>query len=375
MMNEFLPSKQIVRDVDLIVVGGGSAGMAASIAAAVQGLKVTVFDASGESYDKACGEGLMPPAVAVLAALGVAVSESVPFCGVAYMGQSRERVEALFAANRFGLGVRRRILRQAMWSRARELGVEIIERRVTEMVETKNCVTIEGRVAPWVCISTGSRDGLLKTVGLHDSRPKKDRPSRTGLRRHAKMMPWSNFVEVYWSDYCELYVTPVSSELVNISILSWKPVTFDDALKLFPAVSARCQGVEWDDVVAGVSPLAHLGRARNRGRFFLAGDAAGFLDAMTGEGNSLAILSGVALGHSIASKNPYSYRLKWLKIVWAYWLITSAALMVSRPGWRRKASLKLVMRWPFILRGGLRMLSRMACSSNAHYTLFAILLG
>jgi flavin-dependent dehydrogenase len=358
-MNEYSLPKQIVHDVDLIVVGGGSAGMAAAIAAAMRGLKVTVFDASGESFDKPCGEGLMPPAVAALTALGVNIPESAPFCGVAYLAGSQGRVEALFAANQLGLGVRRRILRQAMWSRARELGVEIVDGRVTEIVETKTCVTINGRVAPWVCICTGSRDGLLKTLGLHDSRSKKNRPSRTGLRRHAKLKPWSNFVEVYWSDYCELYVTPVSPQLVNISILSWKPITFEDSLRLFPAVLTRCNGVEWDDVVAGVSPLAHHGRSRKRGRIFLAGDAAGFLDAMTGEGNSLAILSGVAVAQSIAAKNPYSYRIKWLKIVWAYWLITSVALRVSRPGWIRKASLPLVMRWPFILHGGLKMLSRL----------------
>jgi flavin-dependent dehydrogenase len=48
-----------VNDRDLIVIGGGSAGMAAAIRGALLGLKVMVFDPAGEDFDKPCGEGLM----------------------------------------------------------------------------------------------------------------------------------------------------------------------------------------------------------------------------------------------------------------------------------------------------------------------------
>lgn len=350
----------VKKTVDLMVVGGGTAGMAAAICAALQGLKVTVFDASGEDFDKPCGEGLMPPAVLALNALGVSISESATFRGIVYVSPSGKKAEALFANNQSGLGVRRRVLRQALWTRARQLGVEIIDRRVTAIDESKDRVAIEGHEAPWVCLATGSRDGLLKTLGLHDKRTKKNRPSRTGLRRHVKIKPWSDFVEVYWSDDAELYVTPVGPELVNVAILSWKPIVFDEALKFFPEVAARLQGLVWDDSVSGVSPLAHRGRALLRGRIFLAGDAAGFLDAMTGEGNSLAMLSGIAVANSISAKCPSRYRIKWLKIVLAYWLITSVALKLSQPGKLRMIYLDVVIRFPIILRAGLKLLSRTA---------------
>ncbi len=45
---------------DLLVIGGGPAGLAAAIAARREGLTVTVADAARPPSDKACGEGLMP---------------------------------------------------------------------------------------------------------------------------------------------------------------------------------------------------------------------------------------------------------------------------------------------------------------------------
>src|SRR6266478_6953347 len=55
---------------DVLIVGGGPAGLAAAIAAARQGLHVEVIDAMKPPIDKACGEGLMPDSLEALAAIG-----------------------------------------------------------------------------------------------------------------------------------------------------------------------------------------------------------------------------------------------------------------------------------------------------------------
>ena len=48
------------RKPDVVVVGGGPAGLAAALASRAQGLEVLVVDCAEPPIDKTCGEGLMP---------------------------------------------------------------------------------------------------------------------------------------------------------------------------------------------------------------------------------------------------------------------------------------------------------------------------
>ena len=344
-------------ETDLIVIGGGSAGMAAAIQAAILGMKVTVFDASGIDYDKPCGEGLMPPAVTALRQLGVVIPECFPFGGIKYFLHTGEVASARFPRGAKAIGVRRRLLRRAMWERAMSLGVKIIDDRAATIGESNDGVVVDGVCAKWLCLATGSRDPILKQLGLQDPRDRGNRPRRLGLRRHAQIAPWSDSVEVYWNDDCELYVTPISESRVNIAILSWTSRSFEDALKLFPAIQNRLIQVEWDDPVRGVAPLSHKADRVQKGRVFVAGDAAGFIDAMTGEGNTLAIRSGMAVAESIARNQASKYRWLWISIVWRYWLVTTLAMTLNRYPLSRNIALKAVVRWPMLLRVGVGILS------------------
>ena len=70
--------------IDVLVAGGGPAGLATAIRCAQAGLSVTVAEPRGVPIDKACGEGLMPSAVVRLAALGV-VPAGHPLRGIRYL--------------------------------------------------------------------------------------------------------------------------------------------------------------------------------------------------------------------------------------------------------------------------------------------------
>ena len=50
--------------IDLIVAGGGPVGLATGITAALADLEVVVVEPRSGIIDKACGEGLMPQALA-----------------------------------------------------------------------------------------------------------------------------------------------------------------------------------------------------------------------------------------------------------------------------------------------------------------------
>ena len=73
-------------------------------------------------------------------------------------------------------------------------------------------------------------------------------------------------------------------------------MSFARLLERFPAIAERIAGAQADSQPRGAGPLAQAVRARTAQRFALVGDAAGYVDAITGEGLSLALACGQALG-------------------------------------------------------------------------------
>ncbi|MGO2702801.1 MAG: FAD-dependent oxidoreductase, partial [Cellulosimicrobium funkei] len=71
------------REVDVLVVGGGPVGLAAALHARRAGHDVLVVDRRAGVIDKACGEGLLPGALAAVLALGVD-PPGHPLAGISY---------------------------------------------------------------------------------------------------------------------------------------------------------------------------------------------------------------------------------------------------------------------------------------------------
>jgi len=95
-----------------------------------------------------------------------------------------------------------------MVERAAEAGVRVAwARRVTGISEEG--VIVDGRVvhARWIVGADGGESPVRRWAGLdaceRDSR-------RFGFRRHYRTAPWSEFMEIHWSDGCQLYITPVA---------------------------------------------------------------------------------------------------------------------------------------------------------------------
>ncbi|HEY5230428.1 MAG TPA: FAD-dependent oxidoreductase, partial [Galbitalea sp.] len=82
---------------DVAIVGGGPVGLVAAIEARLAGLSVVVIEQRDGVIDKACGEGLMPGAIPVLARLGVD-PHGVPIMGITY-NQGARSVSHRFAGS------------------------------------------------------------------------------------------------------------------------------------------------------------------------------------------------------------------------------------------------------------------------------------
>ena len=141
-----------------------------------------------------------------------------------------------------------------------------------------------------------------------------------------KVPAWSEFVEVHWSRWGEAYVTPVEPDLVGVAILSRRRPD----LAWFPRLSHHLAGASRGQA-RGCGPLRQVVSRRVAGRVLLVGDAAGYEDALTGEGVSLAVKQAAAAVDAIANGIPSSYESAWHRVTRNYRLVTRGLVLASVP--------------------------------------------
>ena len=307
-------------DADLLIVGGGPAGLATALHARRHGLSVIVAEPREDPIDKACGEGLMPGGLAELASLGVDPF-GMPFRGIAYVSE-HHRAEGRFRTGP-GRGVRRTTLHAALAARAKEQDTEWIRTRVTSVQQDAHGVTAAGVRAKWLVGADGLHSSVRRAVGIEATA---GTPRRYGVRWHYRVPVWSEFVEVYWSRWGEAYVTPVEPDLVGVAILSGgRP-----DLAWFPRL-AQHLGDASHGQARGCGTLRQVVSRRVAGRVLLVGDAAGYEDALTGEGISLAVKQAGALVNAIVDDAPSSYEAAWHRVTRKYRLLTRGLVLATRP--------------------------------------------
>jgi len=358
---------------DALVVGGGPAGLAAGIVLARLGCQVLVCERRELPADKPCGEGLMPPGVALLEDLGVrrsALGDGChPFSGIRYVAPSGRSAEVAFAEGP-GLGIRRLALSAALLERARQTpGLVLAERT---RVELDSGVRVDG--APIAAKIVIGADGLHSSVRRSARLAAGHGPfQRWGARRHFALEPWSPNVEVCWSEHgIEAYVTPVGRRLLGVAFL-WDrdrvgalpggARLFESLLDHFPPLRDKLEGAEPASDVAAIGPLFERTNGVVGDGVLLIGDAAGYVDAITGEGLSLAFAEALALGDTLAPalrgesslrRALLAYARRHASITRGYRLFTRLVLEVGRRPALVERSIALLADHPLLFQ---RMLS------------------
>jgi len=309
-------------DAEVIVVGGGLAGSLTALGLARRGHDVLVVDRRPFPRDKVCGEGLMPHGVTALQRLGIDPEPlGHTFTGIAYHAGGHT------AVGRFpvgvGVGVRRLALDAA------------IHRATADQVEVRTDVTVTGLSGEPGAMRVRTRRGVLRcravvgadglhsrirrAAGLHREAPGR---KRYGLRGHFQLPDGRaprDVVDVHVSDGCELYVTPVADGGVNVAVLLEEGLA--RSLRGDPRGGLRRIVADCASVAEHIAGAAELSAPAVTGPLkqspsgvvadgvVLVGDAAGFVDAITGEGMSLSA-QGAAIAAEVLSEGLRRGRLR-----------------------------------------------------------------
>jgi flavin-dependent dehydrogenase len=318
--------------------------------------------------DKACGEGLMPDSLEALAAIGVTnldqilrETENHLLRGIRFLGDPTSpnpaTVEAAFPQAP-GRGIRRTVLHQILLDRAVSLGVRFHWENSVQSIEP----TAEGTLvhsnrqtlrARYLIGADGPGSRVAIWTGLTEA---SIQSRRIGLRQHYTIAPWTDFVEVYWSNFGQAYVTPNSSNEVCVAFIANKKFASSEAaLSHFPTLRHHLAASQPNGPARGSITLGRKLRRVTKGNVALIGDASGSVDAVTGEGMALCFRQAAALSLALRADDLASYQQAHRRIQRLPSLMSRSLLLMDRSPLLRDSVLRIFQRAPWLFERLLQM--------------------
>jgi flavin-dependent dehydrogenase len=305
------------RIADVFIVGGGPAGLAAAIACRLRGMDVVVADGAHPPIDKACGEGILPDGVAAARILGVRL-DGAPLRGIRFL-DGPTTADAAFPENP-GIGVRRTRLHETLVARAEDVGVRLLW--------GSPIGDLDAIRARWIVGADGGQSRVRRWAGLDRGASHR----RYGFRWHCAIEPRTDRVEVHWRDGFQVYLTPVAPRQTSVAVLSRLQ------LATCPPIESAAYGVLRLQLATRRGSMTVMRRLRavTRGRVALIGDASGSVDAITGDGISLAFRQALALADALEMADLSRYEGAHARLFRRPRRIADALLLLDRfPALRR----------------------------------------
>jgi flavin-dependent dehydrogenase len=224
--------------------------------------------------------------------------------------------------------VRRTILHEQLRAAVDSAGIPVLQHTVSDVYQYENGVAAGGIRARYLVGADGLHSTVRRLAGLGSPAPRQ--AARYGLRRHFAITPWTDHVEVWWGPSSEAYLTPVDRETLGVAFLSTRRASYDDQLATHPALAERLRVGRPLTPVRGAGPLRQRCRRVVAGRVLLVGDAAGYVDALTGEGIAISLAAADELANCLVADRPVDYDAAWRRASRRYRLLTHTLLQARR---------------------------------------------
>jgi geranylgeranyl reductase family protein len=319
------------REYDVIVVGAGPGGCSAAISLARHGYDVLLLEKERFPRGKVCGDGISPPALETLDRLGILppVLEKNPWKieGLTISSPDGKAVEASFSHLKgpyaFGLVMPRREFDSLVLYQARKYpNIEILENwEVRDFIDQNGWVKgvkaqSGGQKEEFLSKFLVGADGAYSMVARKTfSRENKIQQGAFGLRAYFQgIKGLTHQIEIHCGRSILPgygWVFPAGEDSANVGVgiasrhLKEKNIRnlFQTFVEENPFVKERLREARMveNSLQGGPIPLGSFFRRRSRKNVLLVGDAAGFTDALSGEGIYFALRSGECAAEAIYS--------------------------------------------------------------------------
>jgi flavin-dependent dehydrogenase len=308
--------------LDVLVVGAGPAGAIAGFVLARAGARVRLVDRATFPRDKLCGDTLNPGTLARLRALGIgdAVADrGLRVDGMVVTGEHGVAIEGRYPGGLSGRALLRRDLDWLLLEHALRAGCEFdagvaVREALISNEHGASCVSgalvghngssrdIRARVT---IAADGRRSAIAFGLGLARH---PERPRRWAIGGYFDLPSSSALGEMHIRRGRYIGVAPVPGGATNVCLV--KPSGPGDADLRDPAallmrelardsmLRGRFAGARLIDQPVVLGPLAVDVSPGHVQGLLLAGDAAGFVDPMTGDGLRFAIRGGELAAHA-----------------------------------------------------------------------------
>lgn len=303
--------------LDVIIAGAGPAGAMAALVLARAGARVLVVDRETFPRDKLCGDTLNPGARSLIASLdlGGGPLDTAPRLSGMVVTGAGTRVVARYGGGTAGVALSRRVFDAWLLDRAVEAGARfeggltvrgplVDSRRGAPIVRgltmsRRGAASSLMRVPALLTIAAdGRRSAVARALNLAVHPPS---PRRWAFGAYATgVAETTDLGEMHIATGRYVGIAPLAGGIVNVCVVTGprpqgtNPMeVIRNALARNRQLQRRFRRASFISEVRVLGPMAVEARAAGVAGALLAGDAAGFVDPMTGDGLHLAMRGAV----------------------------------------------------------------------------------
>ena len=296
---------------DVVIAGAGPAGALAALVLARAGVKVALLDRARFPRPKLCGDSINPGALAILRRLDLSyVTEGgLLLDGMLVSGEGGVRVSGLYGGGRTGIALRRDVLDARLVEAAAAAGAVVEENVLVQgpalspdhdsaigLETVAGDGTVVRHLARVTIAADGRQSRVARALRLSHT-PRHPRRWAVGSVFRG-VTGLSALGEMHVRRRCYLGVAPLPDGTANGCVVTSDTELLKDPdllprmLRQDREVGSRFARAEMLEAPTVLGPLAVDAIAAGIPGLLLAGDAAGFIDPMTGDGLRFAFRGG-----------------------------------------------------------------------------------